>query len=154
MFLALKHTMKSWSQGNFTGTGPLTEMKSLFEFCLVPSGKVKSIDWRLMKRVSCQSILFPSNPYFLYCFNVRAAEEDSWDSNASHCPTGQVVAIRQRSSANIVAALLQDSVGEIGGGKRLLVCPFDRRIPKIRLVSKESKGAKGSLLTNQEYFSE
>jgi len=71
--------------------------------------------------------------YFEILFdNSTVAEEDSWDNGASCSPSGHVVAIRQRNSGNIVAAILPDSVGEIGGGKRLLVCPFDRRIPKIR----------------------
>ena len=31
-----------------------------------------------------------------------------------------------------------DSIGEIGGGKRLLVCPFDRRLPKVRIVTSQA----------------
>ena len=43
----------------------------------------------------------------------------------------------QRGSSKIVPAF-SDSIGEIGGGKRLLVCPFDRRLPKVRIMTSQA----------------
>ncbi len=34
--------------------------------------------------------------------------------------------------------LFLDSIGETGGGKRILVCPYDRRLPKVRIMTSQA----------------
>ena len=73
-------------------------------------------------------------------FSAKSEEEKDegriWTRGADVLPTGVVVGILQRNWREHIATVPSEDPGamERAAGRRILVCPFDRRIPKIRFV--------------------
>lgn len=57
-----------------------------------------------------------------------------WDRRATVHPTGRVVGVLERNWRDVVATIPKAEAEGMqrSAGKRILVMPFDRRIPKIR----------------------
>ena len=76
-------------------------------------------------------------------------EKDSgkaWSRGADVMATGRVVAVLERGWRDYIATLPkqdEDSMDK-AAGKRILVYPYDRRIPKIRIVTSQAKVLQGS----------
>ena len=75
-------------------------------------------------------------------------EKDSgkaWSRGADVMATGRVVAVLERGWRDYIATLPkqdEDSMDK-AAGKRILVYPYDRRIPKIRIVTSQAKVLQG-----------
>ena len=67
--------------------------------------------------------------------NDEEEAEEKWERRADVCPTGKVVAVVTRKWKAYAASF---SRGSSGGQQRIVVCPYDRRIPKIRIVTSQA----------------
>jgi len=81
---------------------------------------------------------------------VQAEEEKDegrlWSRGADVMPTGQIVGILQRNWRDYIATVPAQDMDamERAAGRRILVCPYDRRIPKIRILTSQQKKLQGS----------
>lgn len=73
-------------------------------------------------------------------------EGRSWSRGADVMPTGRVVGVVARQWRDYIATLarVEEDSMEKAAGKRVLVYPYDRRIPKIRILTTQSKALQGS----------
>ena len=65
-------------------------------------------------------------------------DEEKWDKRADVCPTGKVVAVVTRRWKAYSASFTKKSAAVSMGQQRILVCPYDRRIPKVRIVTSQA----------------
>jgi len=69
----------------------------------------------------------------------------NWERGADVMATGRVVGVMQRNWGDYIATLPkeeEDSM-EKAAGKRILVYPYNRKIPKIRILTSQSKSLQG-----------
>ena len=69
----------------------------------------------------------------------------NWERGADVMPTGRVVGVMQRNWGDFIATLPreeEDSM-EKAAGKRILVYPYNRKIPKIRILTSQFKILQG-----------
>ncbi|XP_023335142.1 DIS3-like exonuclease 1 [Eurytemora carolleeae] len=73
-------------------------------------------------------------------------EGRSWSKGADVMPTGRVLGILERNWREYIATLPSDENAgmERATGRRVLVCPFDRRIPKIRIQTTQLSKLQGT----------
>ena len=65
-------------------------------------------------------------------------QEDIWEKRADVCPTGKVVAIMQRKWKSYPASFPRKDNSMTSGQQRILVVPYDRCIPKIRIATSKA----------------
>lgn len=70
--------------------------------------------------------------------NVSNQEEEIWEKRADVCPTGRVVAIIQRKWKSYPASFPRKNDSLTAGQQRILVVPYDRCIPKIRIATSQA----------------
>ncbi|XP_060081062.1 DIS3-like exonuclease 1 [Ylistrum balloti] len=73
--------------------------------------------------------------------DTKDTGEDDIEENTSVMPTGRVVAISQRAWREYVATFSQDEETGLKGGK-VLVIPWNYRIPKIRISTRQVEALK------------
>ncbi|GIY44565.1 DIS3-like exonuclease 1 [Caerostris darwini] len=92
--------------------------------------------------------LLPENEWKSRCLKLVDNTDDSKDDNAEYnqslslkLPTGKVVGVLERCWRNYVATLPEeeDSNSSTKGKERIIVVPYDYRIPKIRIVTKQAE---------------
>ena len=64
--------------------------------------------------------------------------EEIWEKRADVCPTGKVVAIMQRKWKSYPASFPRKDNSLTSGQQRILVVPYDRCIPKIRIATSQA----------------
>ena len=69
--------------------------------------------------------------------DAEAEVEEKWERRADVCPTGKVVAVVTRRWKAYAASCPKDKADTVGQ-QRILVCPYDRRIPKVRIVTSQA----------------
>ena len=65
-------------------------------------------------------------------------QEDIWEKRADVCPTGKVIAIMQRKWKSYPASFPRKDSSMTSGQQRILVVPYDRCIPKIRIATSKA----------------
>ena len=65
-------------------------------------------------------------------------QEEIWEKRADVCPTGKVVAIVQRKWKSYPASFPRKDNSMTSGQQRILVVPYDRCIPKIRIATSKA----------------
>ena len=65
-------------------------------------------------------------------------QEEIWEKRADVCPTGKVVAIMQRKWKSYPASFPRKDNSMTSGQQRILVVPYDRCIPKIRIATSKA----------------
>jgi len=72
-------------------------------------------------------------------------EEAGWSKGADVMPTGRVVGVLSRGWRDYIATLPREDEDSMdrAAGKRVLVYPFDRRIPRIRILTSQSRALQG-----------
>ena len=65
-------------------------------------------------------------------------QEEVWEKRADVCPTGKVVAIMQRKWKSYPASFPRKDNSMTSGQQRILVVPYDRCIPKIRIATSKA----------------
>ncbi len=67
---------------------------------------------------------------------------EEWERRADVCPTGKVVGVVQRNWREYVATIPKEEAEEAAqqrkAGKKILTVPYDRRIPKIRVLTSQA----------------
>jgi len=68
-------------------------------------------------------------------------DEPEWEAGADVCPTGRVVGVLDRGWREYVATVPKEEAEAEGrkSARRVLVVPYDRRIPKIRILTSQVK---------------
>ena len=72
-------------------------------------------------------------------------EEGGWRRGADVMPTGRVVGVVSRGWRDYIATLPREDEDSMdrAAGKRVLVLPYDRRIPRIRILTSQSRALQG-----------
>jgi len=78
-------------------------------------------------------------------FEEEEEEEEKWERRADVSPTGKVVAIVTRRWKAYAASYSKDrrQAANANQQQRILVCPYDRRIPKVRIVTSQASSFAG-----------
>jgi len=68
-------------------------------------------------------------------------DEEEWDGSADVCPTGRVVGVLERRWREYVASVPREEAdAEVRkSSRRVLVLPYDRRVPKVRIWTAQTK---------------
>lgn len=72
-------------------------------------------------------------------------EEVKWEKRADVEPTGRIIGIIERNWRECIATIPKEEAENVQrkSGKRILVMPYDRRIPKIRVLTTQAKKLAG-----------